>query len=42
MKVSSRIYYVSSVNGNDENDGSRENPFATLYAVNRLKLQPGD
>lgn len=42
MKVSFRIYYVSSINGNDENDGSREHPFATLYTVNRLKLQPGD
>lgn len=42
MKVSFRIYYVSSVNGNDENDGSPENPFATLYAVNRLNLRPGD
>ncbi len=37
-----RIYYVSSVNGCDENDGSREHPFATLFAVNRLKFRPGD
>lgn len=42
MKVSFRIYCVSSVNGNDENDGSPENPFATLFAVNRLQLRPGD
>ena len=37
-----RIYYVSSRTGNDENDGSRKAPFATLFAVNRLKLEPGD
>lgn len=42
MKASSRIYYVSSQNGNDENVGSMEKPFATLFAVNRLKLQPGE
>lgn len=42
MKTLSRIYYVSSVSGSDENDGSLENPFATLFAVNRLQLQPGD
>lgn len=37
-----RIYYVSSLNGNDENDGSRDMPFATLFAVSRLQLNPGD
>lgn len=37
-----RIYYVSSENGSDENDGSQEHPFATLFAVNRLRLNPGD
>ncbi len=37
-----RIYYVSSANGCDENTGSREHPFATLFAVNRLQLRPGD
>lgn len=37
-----RIYYVSSRTGNDENDGSRKAPFATLFAVNRLELEPGD
>lgn len=42
MKTLSRIYYVSSVNGNDESDGSKEKPFATLFAVNQIQLQPGD
>lgn len=36
-------YYVSSRTGNDANDGkSRERAFATLSAVNRLTLRPGD
>lgn len=36
-------YYVSSRTGNDANDGkSREHAFATLSAVNRLTLRPGD
>ena len=38
----SRIYYVSSVNGKDGNDGSAEHPFQTLAAVRSLDLQPGD
>lgn len=42
MKISSRIYYVSSVNGNDANEGSKDRPLATLFAVNRLQLKPGD
>lgn len=38
-----KIWYVSSVNGSDENDGrSREQPFETLFAINRMKLYPGD
>ena len=38
-----KTWYVSSVNGSDENDGSsREQPFGTLFAVNRMKLYPGD
>lgn len=38
-----KTWYVSSVNGSDENDGrSREKPFGTLFAVNRVKLYPGD
>ena len=36
-------YYVSSRTGNDANDGkSMEHAFATLSAVNRLTLRPGD
>lgn len=42
MKTWSRIYYVSSENGNDKNDGTKEKPFATLFAVNRLRLKPGE
>lgn len=42
MKASSKIYYVSSRKGNNENDGSMERPFATLFAVNRLRLAPGE
>ena len=38
----SRIYYVSSAQGNDNNDGSREQPFQTLRSVNSLRLRPGD
>lgn len=38
-----KTYYISSVKGNDENDGrSRERPFGTLFAVSRIKLYPGD
>lgn len=42
MKALSRTYYVSSQKGNDENDGSIKQPFATLFAVNRLPLKPGE
>lgn len=42
MRTLSRTYYVSSKTGNDNNDGSREKPLATLFAVNRLPLGPGD
>ena len=38
-----RKYYVDSINGNDTNDGLSENSaFASLFAVNRLALKPGD
>ncbi len=37
-----RCYYVSAMHGDDANDGSLEFPLKSLYAVNRLKLQPGD
>ena len=42
MKTSSGIYYVSAQKGNDKNDGSAHHPFATLFAVNRLPLKPGE
>ncbi len=42
MRTLSRTYYVSSNTGNDNNDGSAEKPLATLFAVNRLPLGPGD
>lgn len=38
----SRIYYVSSKHGNDENAGTQAKPLATLSAVNRIRLEPGD
>lgn len=39
----SRTYYVSSLNGNDCNDGlSKDTPFQSLTPVNGLELQPGD
>lgn len=38
-----RTYYVSSKTGDDANDGLRpERAFASLYAVNRTELHPGD
>ena len=43
MTSSSKTYYVSSIHGNDENNGlDSRTPFASLWAVNRLKLAPGD
>jgi len=39
---SASVYYVDSMFGNDENDGSFDNPIATLDAVNQLPLQAGD
>lgn len=38
----SRIYYVSSVHGNDKNDGTIAGPFQTLEAVRQIRLHPGD
>lgn len=35
-------YYVSSIHGDDANDGTEDQPLKSLYAVNRLDLQPGD
>lgn len=38
-----KTYYVNPKIGNDENDGLHEDrAFATLFAINRLNLQPGD
>lgn len=38
-----RTYYVSSKTGDDANDGLRpERAFASLFAVNRTELHPGD
>lgn len=43
MTNSFRTYYVSQIDGNDTNDGlSKSSAFATLFAINRLTLQPGD
>lgn len=36
-----RCYYVSSIHGDDANDGTEDQPLKSLYAVNRLDLQPG-
>ena len=38
-----RKYYVDSINGSDTNDGLSENSaFASLFAINRLALKPGN
>lgn len=43
MKMQSMTYYVSSLNGNDNNDGLSENtPFRTLDKINQTALNPGD
>ena len=43
MTNSSRIYYVNQMTGSDANDGlSKEHPFASLFRINQLSLQPGD
>ena len=43
MTNSFRTYYVSQIDGNDTNDGlSKSSAFATLFAINRLTLKPGD
>lgn len=38
----SRIYYVSSMNGDDKNDGTSNYPLQTLATVRERCLQPGD
>lgn len=36
-------YYVSSINGEDSNDGTLKNePFKSLQKINDIELQPGD
>lgn len=43
MKTMSKTYYVSSLNGNDQNDGySQATAFASLAKINATTLQPGD
>ena len=43
MTSLSRTYYVSSKTGNDANDGlTSESAFASLFAINHKKVQPGD
>ena len=43
MNSLSKTYYVSARTGDDANDGLRsERAFASLYAVNRTALHPGD
>lgn len=37
-----RCYHVSSLRGDDANDGTECHPLKSLYAINRLDLQPGD
>ena len=37
-----RCYYVSTIHGDDANEGTEDQPLKSLYAVNRLKLKPGD
>ena len=43
MKRKSTTYYVSSINGNDKNDGlTKENPFRTLHRIRGSELGAGD
>ena len=39
----STTYFVSSLNGNDENDGlSESTAFKSLNKINEIELTPGD
>ncbi|MFQ8957433.1 MAG: hypothetical protein ACLR6O_00475 [Eubacterium sp.] len=39
----STTYFVSSLNGNDENDGlSESTAFKSLNKINEIELAPGD
>lgn len=40
--MENKIYYISDNLGNDRNDGSKEQPFRSLAAVEKLELHPGD
>ena len=43
MKRKSITYYVSSVRGNDKNDGlTQETPFRTLHQIMETELGAGD
>ena len=43
MMKKSTQYFVSSINGNDSNDGkTSETAFLTLDRINSLELNPGD
>ena len=43
MMPKSTIYFVNSINGNDENAGLSENTaFKSLKMINNLSLLPGD
>lgn len=43
MKRKSITYYVSSVNGNDKNDGlTQETPFRTLHRIRGSEFSAGD
>lgn len=37
-----REYYFSNISGDDNNDGSKENPWKSLDKLNSMALQPGD
>ena len=43
MISSYRTYYVNCKTGSDTNDGmSMDSPFASLFPINTLTLNPGD
>ena len=42
MKILSKVYYVSSLQGIRGGNGSLEAPFLTLHEINQRKLYPGD
>lgn len=43
MRIKSKTYYISSLNGNDANDGhSMATAFRSLDRINSIRLNPGD